>query len=93
MAERSRRVIENAAIEKVNLTVGPMAVTGSTRMQASTVLMAAVGWALASRLEPGRIGEKAGEFRDWVEETDWGFLAELVRFEEEVYEAGGGVLG
>ncbi|MEM8954453.1 MAG: SIS domain-containing protein [Verrucomicrobiota bacterium] len=91
VAERSRRVIENRAIEKVNLTVGPMALTGSTRMQASTVLMAAVGWAMACCEELERLGEKAGEFRDWVEETDWGFLAELVRFEEGVYDVGGGV--
>ena len=44
--ERSRRVIENNKIEKINLYVGPMALSGSTRMQASTVLMAAVGSAL-----------------------------------------------
>ena len=34
--ERSRRVIESPAIRKINLTVGPMALAGSTRMQAST---------------------------------------------------------
>lgn len=41
--ERSREVIENPGIHKVNLTVGPMAISGSTRMQASTVLMLAIG--------------------------------------------------
>jgi N-acetylmuramic acid 6-phosphate etherase len=40
---RSKDVIENDAIKKVNLTVGPMAISGSTRMQASTVLMLAIG--------------------------------------------------
>lgn len=45
-AERSKRVINNMAIEKINLTVGPMAVTGSTRMQSSTILLAAAGFAL-----------------------------------------------
>lgn len=45
-AERSKRVINNQAIEKINLTVGPMAVTGSTRMQSSTILLAAAGFAL-----------------------------------------------
>ncbi len=44
--ERSRRVIENATIKKINLTVGPMALAGSTRMQASTVLQLSVGLAL-----------------------------------------------
>jgi len=32
--ERSREVIQDPRIEKVNLTTGPMAITGSTRMQA-----------------------------------------------------------
>ena len=45
-AERSKLVIQNPDIEKINLTVGPMAVTGSTRMQASTILLAAAGMAL-----------------------------------------------
>lgn len=44
--ERSREVIENPKIHKVNLTVGPMAISGSTRMQASTVLMLAIGMGL-----------------------------------------------
>jgi N-acetylmuramic acid 6-phosphate etherase len=34
---RSREVIDEPRIEKVNLTTGPMAVTGSTRMQATSV--------------------------------------------------------
>lgn len=41
--DRSRSVIENPKIHKVNLTVGPMGISGSTRMQASTVLMFAIG--------------------------------------------------
>jgi N-acetylmuramic acid 6-phosphate etherase len=46
VAERSKKVIENNNIEKINLTVGPMAVTGSTRMQSSTILLAVAGAAL-----------------------------------------------
>ncbi len=46
VAERSKKVIQNVDIEKINLTVGPMAVTGSTRMQASTILLAVAGIAL-----------------------------------------------
>ena len=34
--ERSRSVIENPALTKINLTTGPQAITGSTRMQATT---------------------------------------------------------
>ena len=35
--ERSREVIQDTRIEKINLTTGPMAITGSTRMQATTI--------------------------------------------------------
>jgi len=35
--QRSREIIEEPRIEKINLTTGPMAITGSTRMQATTI--------------------------------------------------------
>jgi len=35
--QRSREVIEDARIEKINLTTGPMSITGSTRMQATSI--------------------------------------------------------
>lgn len=44
--ERCQQVIRNRRLNKLNLTVGPMAISGSTRMQASTVLMLAAGTAL-----------------------------------------------
>jgi len=58
--ERSRQVLENPGISKINLTTGPQAITGSTRMQATTietfvlgaVLEAAVQGFLAELLDP-----------------------------------------
>ena len=38
--ERSRQVIEESRIEKINLTTGPMSITGSTRMQATSIQLA-----------------------------------------------------
>jgi N-acetylmuramic acid 6-phosphate etherase len=38
--QRSREVLKESRIEKVNLTTGPMAITGSTRMQATTIQLA-----------------------------------------------------
>ena len=35
--ERSREIIQDPRVEKINLTPGPMAITGSTRMQATTI--------------------------------------------------------
>lgn len=40
---RSKEVLTNQNINKINLTVGPMAISGSTRMQSSTVLMLGIG--------------------------------------------------
>jgi N-acetylmuramic acid 6-phosphate etherase len=44
--ERSRAVIEEPHIRKLELTTGPMAITGSTRMQAVTVELLVIGTAL-----------------------------------------------
>ncbi len=44
--ERSRRVIEDPAVTILDLTSGPMAVAGSTRMQATTTEMLVIGAAL-----------------------------------------------
>src|SRR5512137_1160183 len=38
--QRSREVIQDERIEKINLTTGPMAITGSTRMQATSIQLA-----------------------------------------------------
>jgi N-acetylmuramic acid 6-phosphate (MurNAc-6-P) etherase len=43
---RSRRVIEEPGITKINLTTGPQAITGSTRMQATTSETFVIGNAL-----------------------------------------------
>ena len=40
--QRSREVIEDARIEKINLTTGPMGITGSTRMQATSIQLAVI---------------------------------------------------
>ena len=44
--ERSREVIEDDRITKLDLTTGPMALAGSTRMQATTTELLVVGAAL-----------------------------------------------
>jgi hypothetical protein len=48
---RSRRVIEEPGITKINLTTGPQAITGSTRMQATTIESFVIGNALQSAVE------------------------------------------
>jgi N-acetylmuramic acid 6-phosphate etherase len=92
-AERSRLVIQNPSIEKINLTVGPMAVTGSTRMQASTILLAAAGIALLSYNESDQsISEMIDEFSGFWEDTNLDFIESFIIRETEIYKRGEYVL-
>jgi N-acetylmuramic acid 6-phosphate etherase len=84
--ERFRRVRDNPKIEKVCLHVGPMALAGSTRMQASTVLQLAVGVALLQRGVLAR--DLIATYRHKVRETDFSFLAAFVEREADIYAAG-----
>ncbi|MGE4248166.1 MAG: hypothetical protein AB7F09_02180 [Parvibaculaceae bacterium] len=65
--ERARRVLADPRIQSYCLATGPMALTGSTRMQASTVLMLAVGLAL----DFGRDVDAAfAAFARWIDFLD-----------------------
>ncbi len=48
---RSRRVLEEPGIMKINLTTGPQSITGSTRMQATTIETFVIGCALEEAVE------------------------------------------
>ncbi len=48
---RSRRVIEEPGITRINLTTGPQAITGSTRMQATTIETFVIGSAIETAVE------------------------------------------
>jgi N-acetylmuramic acid 6-phosphate etherase len=92
-AERSKLVIENPSIEKINLTVGPMAVTGSTRMQASTILLAAAGIGLLFYNETDEtISEAIDQFSGFWQETDLNFIEKFIIRETECYKRGEYVL-
>lgn len=86
--ERSRRVIESNKINKINLTVGPMAISGSTRMQASTALMYAVGIALfeSQKVTSARaIARRIEEFRNFTSNLNMSFLEKYIESESNAY--------
>ena len=91
-AERSRRVLANEKIRKLNLAVGPMALAGSTRMQASTVLMAALGFAVQHREQPASAWSEARRFLERVRDMDLSWLAPFTAAEAKIYQDGGYVL-
>ena len=85
--QRSREVIENNKIRKLNLSVGPMAISGSTRMQASTVLMLAIGVGLLYSYQT------ENEFKTFYQDlvhrltlTDYSALAPLTELEAKLYQ-------
>jgi N-acetylmuramic acid 6-phosphate etherase len=100
--ERSREVIEDTRIEKINLTTGPMAITGSTRMQATTIQLCVMLTVLEMVVREliGRTPEIAGDLpREFLSRlTDMlatlrspevlTQLAQMVALEESVYRAG-----
>lgn len=59
--ERSRWLIRNPAVTCIELCTGPMAVAGSTRMQATTIEMLVVGLALEAALAD-HIAARGDEF-------------------------------
>jgi N-acetylmuramic acid 6-phosphate (MurNAc-6-P) etherase len=69
---RSRRVIEEPGITKINLTTGPQAITGSTRMQATTIETFVIGCALESA-----VARVMGRFLSSREQAQVGFADDL----------------
>ncbi|MDD5140268.1 MAG: hypothetical protein PHY43_08430 [Verrucomicrobiales bacterium] len=97
--ERSREVIQDARIEKINLTTGPMAITGSTRMQATSIQLCVMLTVLemvvrdltgvASASVPETFLEKMAEMHAGLKSPEFlAQLAKLVALEESVYRGG-----
>ncbi len=68
---RSRRVIEEPGITRTNLTTGPQAITGSTRMQATTIETFVIGSAVETAVE-----KVAGRYLNKKDLARLGFAAE-----------------
>ena len=84
--ERSEKVIRNSKIEKINLTVGPMAVTGSTRMQSSTILLAVAGIPLLlNDLPDAEIKSEIEIFRTFWKNAELNFLQGFTALESDYY--------
>jgi len=85
LTDRTTRILKNTSINRINLTVGPMALAGSTRMQASTVLMYAVGLALLNAFNEHDIEADVDRFINHIKETDYNFLISYINKESLLY--------
>jgi N-acetylmuramic acid 6-phosphate etherase len=98
-AERCRRVLDNPQVRCGPLVVGPMAISGSTRLQSSTALMLAVGacllpWATRPIARPAEnsvhaVRSMALRLRDALSQLDMAFIGALSEAESSLYQAGG----
>ena len=98
--QRSREVIQDGRIEKINLTTGPMGITGSTRMQATSIQLAVMVTILEmavrdltgvadSSAVPEQFLNKLTELHATLKSAAvLAQLAKLVAMEESVYRAG-----
>lgn len=91
--KRCHEVITNQHIHKMNLTVGPMAISGSTRMQASTVLMMAAGLGLLYQFKTqDELEAEFNKIKKLIVETDLKQLATFIETESAHYESGNGLV-
>jgi N-acetylmuramic acid 6-phosphate etherase len=92
LTDRTTRVLENRSIKKINLFVGPMALSGSTRMQASTVLMYGVGLALLNAFKDVDISKDVDDLVRHIDNTNFSFLVSFIENEAGIYKRGGYLL-
>ncbi|HMN69701.1 MAG TPA: hypothetical protein PKC28_14255, partial [Bdellovibrionales bacterium] len=87
--ERSRRVLANPKVQSFALETGPMGLTGSTRMQASTVLMLMIGLALDFGRDVDGAFRMLAEWIDRLGEQPASDFKDFVLREAETYAEGG----
>jgi N-acetylmuramic acid 6-phosphate etherase len=92
VAERSRRVLDSDRIRSFCLEVGPMALSGSTRLQATTVQMLVAGACLSEALGHESAASLFDQFSLLISRHDPAFLAPFIEAEATVYQAGDHVL-
>lgn len=78
--KRSRLVLDDSSIQKINLSVGEMTVSGSTRMQATTVQMILTGIALLHFREKNCSKIFLSAIEE-LQKTNYSFLAPFIKEE------------
>jgi len=85
--ERSRRVLTADTIHSICLYTGPMYLSGSTRLQASTVLMLAAGAALMAA-SPAMAAPDTRDLLAYLQKMDVSFLKDFTEAESQIYQQG-----
>ena len=88
LTERSREVLEHPSVRSFFLNTGPMALAGSTRLQATTVQMLVAGAALCEALGRGSAVELVDSFARMIHGHNPDWLAPFIEAEANVYRQG-----
>lgn len=86
--ERCRQIFDHEGIEKLDLTTGPQALTGSTRLQASSILTAAIGTALFQPGSEEDILFYLQTLKDWYLNLSHEHLIPFIQKEASIYNEG-----
>jgi len=89
--KRCQEVFSDHRVEKLNFTASSQALTGSTRLQASSILMAAIGTALFQKESQKEIGKYLSSLKEFYEGLDKSKMAELIRAEADIYQKRGDI--
>ena len=92
LVQRCREVLNHPQVRPFYLPTGPMALAGSTRLQATTAQMLVAGAALSEAFGHDPARELIDRFRCLLDQHDPRALGPLIIAEADVYSAGGIVL-
>jgi N-acetylmuramic acid 6-phosphate etherase len=86
--ERCKQIFKEKRIHKIELASGPQALTGSTRLQASSILTAAIGMALFTPCEHKKMEDHLLQLKDWYLQLDHQKMIPLIQKEADFYKRG-----
>lgn len=86
--KRCQEVFSNENIRKLNFTSGPQALTGSTRLQASSILTAAIGTALFCECDQDEINKYLTQILTCYETLDLKKMVPFIERESLLYKKG-----
>jgi N-acetylmuramic acid 6-phosphate etherase len=92
LTERSKEVLESPDVRPYFLDIGPMALAGSTRLQATTVQMLVAGAALAEAFGHGQAAGLIRDFHELIKGHNPLWLAPFIEAEANIYKGGDLVL-
>lgn len=87
--ERSNQLIQSPNVHNLCLYVGNMALTGSTRMQATTVQTLALGYALFDFIQPCDARAQIKKLKKVLQNIDVHLLSALIHDEATIYKNNG----